>query len=237
MILSAVVLIGQTLPVRVDADEPPAGPAVGGKGDPRGGEREKWESLSEEDREKLKVALRDVWADPSVLSAREEVKLASEAYQKAIRSAISKADPSLIGLLKEIQDMNEGNMRDRLKGSGPGRFPSKRGLEYPAGPPAFLEKLTGEEREMFRAAEEKAQESESVRAAKKQLDQIRAQDDQLRKRRMEAHLKMRRAVLEAMFKDNPELKSLQSRLDFKPGAGGKGRPGGKKAGPGEKGRD
>ena len=191
-------------------------------------DREKWDSLSEEEREKLRKALRDVWTDPAVLSAREEVKLASEAYQEAIRKAVGNADPSVAGLLKEIQQLNEGSGNSRVKGETPGRFGPPRGFESPAGPPAFLEKLTPEEREKFKAAEEKAQSAESVQAARKEMESLRLQDEQIRRRRMEAHLKMRRAVLEAMFAEDPELKSLQSRLGFTPGGKTKGRPGGKK---------
>lgn len=193
-------------------------------------EREKWESLSQEDREKLREALREVWTDPAVLSAREEVKLASEAYQEAIRNAVGKADPSVAGLLKEMQAVNEGNGRARVKGDGPVRF-GPRGLEYSAGPPAFLENLTPEERELFKEAEQKAQSDKSVIAARKELEALRERDEQIRRQKMEAHQKMRRAVLEVMFADNPELKSLQSRLDFTPGKGkGKGRPAAMKKG-------
>ncbi len=232
MILSAIALFGQAYPTILRAEAAPD-VAESRSDEPKKSDREseRWEALSEEEREKLKKALREVWADPAVLSAREEVKLASEAYQEAIRSAVGKADPTVVELLKEIQDINEGKTKDRLKGSGPGRFSPNRGIEFPAGPPAFLEKLTPEEREQFRAAEEKAQSDEGVQAAKKHLEQIRSQDDQLRKRRMEAHLKMRRAVLDAMFKENPELQTLQSRLGFTPSGSGKVRGEGKKGAP------
>ncbi|MEM6915658.1 MAG: hypothetical protein AAF491_03740 [Verrucomicrobiota bacterium] len=191
-------------------------------------DREKWESLTQEEREKLREALREVWTDPAVLSAREEVKLASEAYQEAIRTAVGKAYPSVTGLLEAMQSVNEGNMRARVKGEGPGRF-GPRGLEYSAGPPAFLEKLTPEERELFKEAEQNAQNAESVVAARKEMEALRERDEQIRRQRMEAHLKMRKALLEVMFEENPELKSLQSRLGFTPGKGkatgkGKGRP-------------
>lgn len=191
-------------------------------------EREKWDSLSQEDRERLREALREVWTDPAVLSAREDIKVASEAYQEAIRKAVSNADPTVADLLKEMQTTNEGNMRARVKGDGPGRF-GPRGLEYSAGPPAFLEKLSPEERELFKAAEKEAQNAASVIAARKEIEALREKDDQIRRQRMEAHLKMRKAVLEVMFAENPELKELQSRLGFTPGKGkGKGRPGGMK---------
>lgn len=187
-------------------------------------ERAKWESLSEKDREKLRVALREVWTDPAVLSAREEVKLASEAYQEAIRQAVAKSDPTLVDLLAKVQEGNEGTISERMKGDGPGRFGPGRGFEYPTGPPAFLEKLTAEERVKFKEAEETARNAPKVLEAKKEMEQLRAQDEQIRKKRMEAHLKMRRAVLEAMFEENPELKKLQPRLEFTPGGkGGKGR--------------
>ena len=54
-----------------------------------------WDSLSDEEKEKLRTALREVWTDPAVINARDEVKSAAEAYQKEIREAVSKADPSM----------------------------------------------------------------------------------------------------------------------------------------------
>lgn len=191
-------------------------------------ERQKWDSLSDEDREKLRMALREVWTDPAVLSAREEVKLASEAYQEAIRSAVGKADPTVAGLLREMQSLNEGNVRAKVKGDGPGRF-GPRPFEYSAGPPAFLEKLTPEEREKFKEAEKQAQSAKSVIAARKEIEAIREQDEQIRRKRMEAHLKMRKAILEEMFSQNPELRSLEGRLNFNSGKGkAKSRTGAKK---------
>ena len=223
--VSVALILAASGFVVIHADEggpKPTEGAYGGRGDKDS--REKWDSLSDEDREKLRKALREVWTDPGVLSAREEVRVASESYQKAIRNAIGKADPSVAGLLTEVQAMNEGATQDRLKGSGPGRFSPYRGIEYPAGPPTFLEKLTSEEREMFKAAEEKAQNSEAVLGLKKEMEDLKSQDEQVRRRRMEVHFKIRRAVLDEIFSSSPELKSLESRLGIDLNAKGKGRP-------------
>lgn len=186
--------------------------------------REKWEKLSEEEREKLKLALREVWADPAVLSAREEVNEATQAFQDAIRVAMTKADPEVAALLKEVQTPGHGPGSGRPHGRPGGPGMPKRMGDTPTGPPAFFEKMTPEEREHFRKVELKAREAESVVAIRKELEGIQKEDDQLRRKRMEVYRKMRKAVLNAMVKEDPSLAEKISELGSRRGSGPKSGP-------------
>jgi hypothetical protein len=187
--------------------------------------REKWEKLSEQDREKLKVALRDVWADPAVLSAREEVNEATKAFQEAIRIAMTNADPAVAELLKEVQSPSRGP----LTGRSPGRPGGQRHMgEAPTGPPVFFEEMTPEERAQFRKVEAKARESEAVLTIRNELEAIQREDEQLRRKRMETYRKMRRVVLAEMMKEDPTLGDKIAELGALKGPGGKGGPEGER---------
>ena len=186
--------------------------------------REKWERLSEQEREKLRVALRDVWADPAVLSAREEVNEATKAFQEAIRFAMTNADPAVAELLKEVQSPSRGP----LAGRSPGRPGGQKHMgEAPTAPLAFFEKMTPEERAQFRKVEAKARESEAVLTIRKELEAIQKEDEQLRRKRMETYRKMRRVVLAAMVKEDPTLGDKIADLFALKGPGGTGGPKGK----------
>lgn len=204
-----------------EKEKPKPRPEKGfGMGD-LGKSRERWESMSPEDREKLKVALREVWTDPGVLSAREEVNQASKAFQDAIRAAIEKADPSVAGILTELQSESRGPGQGRPGSPGSnGRFGPRRSGEYPMGSPGFFEKLTPEQRKKFKEAEDAARESDAVLKWKDELGALQKQDEQLRRQRMETHMKMRKAVLQEMVQQDPDLKEILAELEIP--RGGKG---------------
>ena len=190
--------------------------------------KEFWSSLSEEEQNKLRDALRTVWTDPGVISARESVKEAADAYQESIRSAVSKQDPTVAGLMKRFQEANEGQMRDRIGGGPPGRMGQRRGFNA-ISPPGFMEKLSAEEREQFRKAESAAMEADSVKAARRAIDELRKEEETLRSKRMEAHRNMRRATFDAMIEAEPALREKIEKLEATPRKGpfGGGRPKGK----------
>lgn len=178
----------------------------------RGGENgprprlEAWESLDPEQRTKLREALRVVWTDPAVINAREEVKQASEVYQATIKSAVERVDPSLAELLSRVRNVD---------GLGPGRGgpgAPPRDLDGPIRPPGFLDSLPPEAREKFRKAEEAALKSEAVKAARAELAQIREEDEALRRKRIEAHRKLRKATVEEMIRVDPSVAEIQKRL-------------------------
>jgi hypothetical protein len=179
-----------------------------------------WESLSPEQREKLREALRGVWTDPAVINAREEVKHATEAYQAAIKAAVERADPSVTDLLSKVQ--GSGMMGAMPPGgpggpSGPGgpgspNGSAMRGFDQQIRPPGFLDGLSPEAREKFRKTEEDAMNSEAVKAARAELDQIREEDEAIRRKRVEAHRKLRKVTVEEMIRIDPAIAAMQKRL-------------------------
>jgi RPA family protein len=175
-----------------------------------------WESLSPEQREKLREALRGVWTDPAVINAREEVKHATEAYQAAIKAAVERADPTVADLLSKVQ--GSGMMAlppDGPNGPGSPGSPSgllNRGFDQQIRPPGFLDGLSPEAREKFRKTEEEAMSSAVVKAARSELDRIRGEDEALRRERVEAHRKLRKVTVEEMIRIDPSIAAMQKRL-------------------------
>jgi len=178
---------------------------------------EGWETLKPEQREKLREALREVWTDPAVISAREEIKHASDAYQAAIKAAVGKFDPTVAELLAKVQGSGwKGGERggpnfpgDPGGGSGMG---SMRGFDEQLKPPGFLDSLPPETREKFRKAEAAAMETEAVKAAKAELAKIREEDEALRRKRLEAHRKLRRVTVDEMILIDPSIAAMQKKL-------------------------
>lgn len=185
-----------------------------------------WESLSPEQREKLREALRGVWTDPAVINAREEVKHATEAYQAAIKAAVERADPSVTDLLSKVQGagmmgaMSPGGPGGPGGPSGPGgpggpgspNGSPRRGFDQQIRPPGFLESLSPEAREKFRKTEEAAMDSEAVKAARAELDRIHEEDEALRRKRIEAHRNLRKVTVEEMIRIDPSVAEMQKRL-------------------------
>ena len=202
-----------------------AGSSSADPGDGAEAERkEMWDSLSDGEKEKLRAVLREVWSDPAVINARDEVKSAAEAYQKAIREAVSQADPSMAELMAKAKKSSEGHIHDRI-----GRPPSgrsgmfRRAGDYPMSPPGFSEKLSTEEQRKFRKAEEAAKETSNVVEAQAALKALQKQDEEMRRKRLEAHRQLRQALLIEMVKKDPSVKELQDRLNLSsPARGGKG---------------
>ncbi len=205
---------------------------------------EVWGALSPEQREKLKQALRDVWTDPAVISAREEVKQASDAYQAAIKAAVSRADPSVADVMAKIQRANSGMANTQISGPplGIGPLPmgmgQKKGFDDQIKPPGFLDSLPAEAREKFRKTEEAAMATDVVKAAKAELDKIREEDEALRRKRLEAHRKLRKVMLDEMVRIDPSIGEMRKKLSGEdhngqpaPGTHKEGEPmkGGKKA--------
>lgn len=186
-----------------------------------------WESLSEEQRSQLREALREVWSDPAVLSAREDVKHASDAYQAAIREAVQRVDPEVAELVVKLQSASEGKSRERLGGGGQSKFVPRRPGDYPMGPPGYLDNLSNEEKARFKKAQEKARESEAVQAAREELESLREEDGDLRRRRLMAHKKMRKAIMESMVEIDPGIEALQEKVYDKDRPSWSGRGGSK----------
>lgn len=169
-----------------------------------------WEALGPEQREKLRESLRQVWTDPAVINAREEVKHASEAYQAAIRSAVERTDPEVAALLAKIQ--SDGGMGTGFGApGGPGLMPP-RGFEEQIRPPGFLDALEPAMRARYAKAETAAMEAAAVKSARKELNDIRKEDESLRRRRIEAHRKLRKITVEEILRIDPGLEEVQKHL-------------------------
>ena len=212
---------------------------------------EVWESLSDEQRDKLKQALRDVWTDPAVISAREEVKQAGDAYQESITAAVSRVDPSVAEVMTRIQRSNSGMAHEHIWGrpplaigqGGKGVLPPlhapgpqekggsgsqekggsgpRRGFDDQIKPPGFLDNLPPEARDKFRRAEAAALDSEVVKAARSELEKIREEDEVLRRKRLEAHRKLRKITIDEMERIDPSIAEIRKKLpgeDRKDGA-------------------
>ena len=185
----------------------------GGEFDRKGPASQKfWESLSEEDREKLRNALRDVWTDPEVLSAREEVKRAGESFQEAVKEAVAKSDPAVADLIAKAHAASDSDKRRHPGSGGPKKYGQRRSGEIPLGPPGFLEKLPKEKRERFNEVQKQAQSAPSVLAAKSKLEEIQEESEAVRERRMRALWEVRREVLRTMVEIDPELQGFLGRL-------------------------
>lgn len=169
---------------------------------------EAWESLKPEQREKLREALREVWTDPSVINAREEVKQASDAYQAAIKAAVAKVDPEVGEMLAKVQSMQGASPA----GPPPGGPMAMRGFDHEIRPPGFFDSLPPEQREKVRQAESAALESEIVKTARAELNAIRKEDDGIRRKRVEAHRRLREATVEEMLRLDPSLVPLERKL-------------------------
>lgn len=214
-------------PKSQDAPPPPAG----------GSRADVWRHLEPEQRQKLREAMRQSWTDPAVINAREEVKQAGEAFQEAVKHAVERIDPSLVKLLQRVQGAEgpwpgrepENEEKSRGRGSG-----LSRGFGDQIRPPGFLESLSPEEREKFRKAEEAALASEAVKAVREELDKIREEDEAIRRRRLEAHRKLRQVTLEEMVRIDPSIADLPKRLGGGPGKGQGRPPGGRKGGEAER---
>jgi hypothetical protein len=222
------------------ADKPQENGGIRDKGETA--RLEVWESLSDEQRDKLKQALRDVWTDPAVISAREEVKQAGDAYQESITAAVSRVDPSVAEVMTRIQRSNSGMAHEHIWGrpplaigqGGKGVLPPlhapgpqekggsgsqekggsgpRRGFDDQIKPPGFLDNLPPEARDKFRRAEAAALDSEVVKAARSELEKIREEDEVLRRKRLEAHRKLRKITIDEMERIDPSIAEIRKKL-------------------------
>lgn len=245
-----LLVTGQVFGDNAEVDDKGKGKGRADKPQENGGIRDKgetarlevWESLSDEQRDKLRQALRDVWTDPAVISAREEVKQAGDAYQESITAAVSRVDPSVAEVMTRIQRSNSGMAHEHIWGrpplaigqGGKGVLPPvhapgpqekggsgsqekggsgpRRGFDDQIKPPGFLDNLPPEARDKFRRAEAAALESEVVKAARSELEKIREEDEVLRRKRLEAHRKLRKITIDEMERIDPSIAEIRKKL-------------------------
>jgi len=70
--------------------------------------RARWESLTEEERARLKAAHQKALSDPAVLAAREKLKQARREFREIMRPALLRADPSVQAILDKIRAERSG---------------------------------------------------------------------------------------------------------------------------------
>ncbi|MEM7698805.1 MAG: hypothetical protein AAF236_10410 [Verrucomicrobiota bacterium] len=173
-----------------------------------------FEQLPEAQREELREAIRQAWSDPAVVSAREDIRESTEAYQKALREAIDRTNPELSEVLSKMQHLSDGSVRDRL-GSRPGpKGGERRPPEQMILPPGTFEKLSEEQREALKRSFDSIRETDEFKAATDRLEKIREQDEAIRAKRIEGHRAMRKMMLEALADEDPKLAERLSRLGW-----------------------
>jgi hypothetical protein len=191
--------------------------------------------LTPEEREEFREAMRRAWDDPAVLQARDEVKKATTAYQKALNEAIGRKDPNVVALLKKIRDANESpgdapyppggqpGGRNRAGGGSGGGFRDFEAF-LTGGSPSFLNKLSEEQREIYRMAKEKALKSPEFQEVFGKLREMRLHDDELRNKRIELFGRARLTLNTEMLKADKRVKDFLPKDHFAPKGPGSGPP-------------
>jgi hypothetical protein len=210
------------------------GGPVGPNGGPGGGGKE-WmgAGLTEEEGRRIREVLAQVWQDPELLAAKEKVKMATDEYREVLQAAVRRVDPTAEKLMAKMHEMsrtmamrNEHDaMRRRLFGKG--------GMGGPLGPGLheFLGRLSEEDREIFLAAREQAEELEVVKAMREEMRSVEDADE-----RVQFMTRSRDLLLAEMVKIDERVEGMLAKMQPRGGSGqaggGPGRsPGG---GPGEK---
>lgn len=217
-------------------------PAFGDKdGDPFG-------DLSPEQRDRLREAVRRAWSDPGVIQARDEVKVATEAYQKALAATLTNTDPETAKLVERFRQHMESESKGYLSPgmSSPGRGPGPGGPGGPGGSgrerrdiegfmimenPSFLRDLDDTKRAIYREAHRKAVESPEVKARIEALRTLRNQDEEVRKKRTEVIRGMHQALRLAMVESDPRVAEFLPKLSPSEGWHPDGEPGEKRDSP------
>ncbi|MDF1815204.1 MAG: hypothetical protein P1V20_23590 [Verrucomicrobiales bacterium] len=185
-----------------------------------------WSNLPEEDQKKLREALRTVWSDPIVLSARENVNRSAREYQQAVRDTIKKQDPETARLLERVQRdqtgflhtaMGSNGKKKHIHGASVGR------LSQMVAPPGMLDKMSEEQKQRFKEAATKARQQPDVIGAIEELKALSNQDEEIRRKKLDAFRKFRKAYFDAIAEIDPELKMHIPPPGPPPSYGGKGK--------------
>lgn len=200
-----LILALSMLPLVMSAQEKGNAP----KKRPDRARNEAWDSLPPEQREKLRQVLRDAWSDPAVISARDEVKRATEAYQGAIKTAVERADPNLSAALARLQRI-EGRGSSATGGGRGGAF--NRPISDSSKLSGLLSGFSPEIKERIHKAEETAQKADAVVVAKEAIRRIQEEDEAIRRKRVEAFRELRRATIEEIVRADPSLAEVKTRF-------------------------
>jgi hypothetical protein len=120
--------LGSQFSLRAD-DAPPARQRPSGDG-PRGpggfGFRGPgFDSLSQDEKDKLKAASEKAMQDDKVKAAREKMEAAGKEFRDALQAAQIAADPTVEPVLKKLQEAREKAMQERASGRGETKPPEK----------------------------------------------------------------------------------------------------------------
>ncbi len=122
LITCLALTLGSQLSLRAD-DAPPArqrppgdAPQRAGGGFRGGGPR--FDSLSQEEKDKLRAAMEKAMQDDKVKAAREKMEAASKEFRETMEAAQKAADPSVEAILKKLQEARE---KAQKEGGGPRR--------------------------------------------------------------------------------------------------------------------
>lgn len=174
---------------------------------------EVWSKLSDEEQEKIRAAVRAVWSDPEVLTAREDVNRSTAEFQEAIRKSIEKQSPETARILKRLHQLvptTPGPNGHGRKGSGFHAAGLPRGAGWSLEllpPPQVWEAMSPTEKKQFRKAAEAVRSDSRVVSAREELGLLRKEDDKIRRQKFEAFRNYRRAYFDAMIETDPSLKS------------------------------
>ncbi len=78
-----------------------------------------YDTLSQEEKDKLKAATEKAMQDPKVKEAREKSEAAQKEFRDALQAAQTAADPSLEPILKKLQEAREKARAARANGEQP----------------------------------------------------------------------------------------------------------------------
>lgn len=172
-------------------------------------------NLSPEEREKFREVMRQAWSDPAVLQARDEVKEATVAYQKALIEAIKRNDPEVVALMEKIRAAPDSPIKSLFSGGGPG------GRGRPGGSgfrdfeafisgesPSFLKNLTEEQKGIYRKAREQALQSSEFQEMLGKLRKLRENDEAMRNERIELFGQVRQILTKQMIEADKRVKAF-----------------------------
>lgn len=161
------------------------------------------ESLTEEERQKIRSAVAAVWEDADVMKARQKMAEAGEELKVALREAVEREDPSVREILKRMLSHGAENGGHRF---GPG-FRGK--------------PLDPEDRKIMDEARSKANELDVVVAAREKRENAETVGEQFA-----ASREFQELIYKEMVKIDPRVEKILARRVRGGGERGRSGPGG-----------
>ena len=131
---AAVCADNQTPPPKSPAAPGPAAKPPGDKPSREKAMKDYLEKLTPEQRQKVLAAVKHVWEEADVKTARQQLKEAADGYKKTIRDAIEETDPDVRDLVRPMiermikEGFPQGGSNGRKHQDGPPRSPRLFGL-------------------------------------------------------------------------------------------------------------